>query len=125
MTGSGSVITKDVAADALALARGQQVEKPGWAARFRDADERKKAAKTMSADDQKRAAGEAAAALVEAGMTVGLGTGSTAAWFVAALAARAKAGHALGVPTSEATADLARQPGHPAGRARRGQARST
>ena len=34
-TGSGSVITRDVPADALALARGQQVEKPGWAAAFR------------------------------------------------------------------------------------------
>ncbi len=34
-TGTGSVITRDVAPDALALARGQQVEKPGWAARFR------------------------------------------------------------------------------------------
>ena len=34
-TGSGSVITKDVSPDALALARGQQVEKPGWAAAFR------------------------------------------------------------------------------------------
>ncbi len=34
-TGSGSVITQDVSPDALALARGQQVEKPGWAARFR------------------------------------------------------------------------------------------
>jgi bifunctional UDP-N-acetylglucosamine pyrophosphorylase/glucosamine-1-phosphate N-acetyltransferase len=34
-TGSGSVITRAVAADALALERGQQVEKPGWAARFR------------------------------------------------------------------------------------------
>ncbi|MFI4975359.1 MAG: bifunctional UDP-N-acetylglucosamine diphosphorylase/glucosamine-1-phosphate N-acetyltransferase GlmU [Caulobacterales bacterium] len=34
-TGSGSVITQDVAADALALARGRQVEKPGWAAAFR------------------------------------------------------------------------------------------
>ena len=33
--GTGSVITKDVAPDALALARGQQVEKPGWAAAFR------------------------------------------------------------------------------------------
>jgi bifunctional UDP-N-acetylglucosamine pyrophosphorylase/glucosamine-1-phosphate N-acetyltransferase len=33
--GSGSVITRDVAADALALERNQQVEKPGWAARFR------------------------------------------------------------------------------------------
>jgi bifunctional UDP-N-acetylglucosamine pyrophosphorylase / glucosamine-1-phosphate N-acetyltransferase len=34
-TGSGSVITRDVAPDALALGRGQQVEKPGWAAEFR------------------------------------------------------------------------------------------
>jgi bifunctional UDP-N-acetylglucosamine pyrophosphorylase/glucosamine-1-phosphate N-acetyltransferase len=34
-TGSGSVITKSVAPDALSLERGQQVEKPGWAARFR------------------------------------------------------------------------------------------
>ncbi|HHN68140.1 MAG TPA: bifunctional UDP-N-acetylglucosamine diphosphorylase/glucosamine-1-phosphate N-acetyltransferase GlmU [Thermopetrobacter sp.] len=31
--GSGSVITKDVAPGALAVARGRQVEKPGWAAR--------------------------------------------------------------------------------------------
>ena len=36
-TGSGSVITKDVAKDALALERGPQVDKPGWAARFRAA----------------------------------------------------------------------------------------
>lgn len=34
--GSGSVITKDVAPDALAVARGQQVDKAGWAARFRE-----------------------------------------------------------------------------------------
>jgi bifunctional UDP-N-acetylglucosamine pyrophosphorylase/glucosamine-1-phosphate N-acetyltransferase len=33
--GSGSVITDDVAADALALGRGRQVEKPGWAGDFR------------------------------------------------------------------------------------------
>ncbi|MBN8999872.1 MAG: bifunctional UDP-N-acetylglucosamine diphosphorylase/glucosamine-1-phosphate N-acetyltransferase GlmU [Rhizobiales bacterium] len=33
--GSGSVITEDVAADALAIGRARQVEKPGWAARFR------------------------------------------------------------------------------------------
>ena len=59
----------------------------------------------MSADDQKRAAGQAAAALVEAGMVVGLGTGSTAAWFVKALAARKL--DVRGVPTSRATADLA------------------
>jgi bifunctional UDP-N-acetylglucosamine pyrophosphorylase/glucosamine-1-phosphate N-acetyltransferase len=34
-TGSGSVITQDVAPDALALERGVQMEKPGWAAKFR------------------------------------------------------------------------------------------
>jgi bifunctional UDP-N-acetylglucosamine pyrophosphorylase/glucosamine-1-phosphate N-acetyltransferase len=34
-TGSGSVIAKDVAPDALALERGVQTEKPGWAAAFR------------------------------------------------------------------------------------------
>ncbi|HEX6859127.1 MAG TPA: bifunctional UDP-N-acetylglucosamine diphosphorylase/glucosamine-1-phosphate N-acetyltransferase GlmU [Caulobacteraceae bacterium] len=34
-TGSGSVITKDVAADALVIERSEQLEKPGWAARFR------------------------------------------------------------------------------------------
>lgn len=34
-TGSGSVITKDVSADALAVARGKQFEKAGWAMSFR------------------------------------------------------------------------------------------
>jgi ribose 5-phosphate isomerase A len=63
----------------------------------------------MSADDQKRISGEAAAELVEAGMVVGLGTGSTAAWFVKALAARKL--DIRGVPTSEATANLARELG--------------
>jgi len=33
---AGSVVTRDVEADALALARGKQETKPGWAARFRD-----------------------------------------------------------------------------------------
>jgi ribose 5-phosphate isomerase A len=60
-------------------------------------------------DVQKRAAGEAAAALVEAGMVVGLGTGSTAAWFVRALAERGL--DIVGVPTSQATDDLARSLG--------------
>jgi ribose 5-phosphate isomerase A len=58
------------------------------------------------ADSQKRAAGEAAAALVERGMVVGLGTGSTAAWFVKALGARQL--DVTCVCTSEATAELAR-----------------
>jgi bifunctional UDP-N-acetylglucosamine pyrophosphorylase/glucosamine-1-phosphate N-acetyltransferase len=44
-TGSGSVITKGVSPDALALARGQQVEKPGWAAAFRERKLREKAAR--------------------------------------------------------------------------------
>ena len=45
MTGSGSVITKNVEADALALGRGKQAEKAGWAKRFRD---------TMSARKNKK-----------------------------------------------------------------------
>jgi ribose 5-phosphate isomerase A len=61
------------------------------------------------ADAQKRAAGEAAAALVEAGMVVGLGTGSTAAWFVKAVAARGL--DITCVATSVATADMARDLG--------------
>jgi len=36
IVGAGSTITRDVAADALAVARGRQEERPGWAARFRD-----------------------------------------------------------------------------------------
>ncbi|MDB5467401.1 MAG: rpiA [Phenylobacterium sp.] len=56
------------------------------------------------AEAQKRAAGEAAAALVENGMVVGLGTGSTAVWFVKALAVRRL--DITCVATSQRTADL-------------------
>ena len=42
ITGAGSVITKDVAADALAVARGSQVEKSGWAKAFRDKKQKEK-----------------------------------------------------------------------------------
>ncbi|MFT3965307.1 MAG: bifunctional UDP-N-acetylglucosamine diphosphorylase/glucosamine-1-phosphate N-acetyltransferase GlmU [Sphingobium sp.] len=35
IVGAGSTVTADVSADALALIRPPQVEKPGWAARFR------------------------------------------------------------------------------------------
>ena len=62
-----------------------------------------------SSETQKRASGEAAVALVEQGMTVGLGTGSTANWFVKALAARGWGARC--VATSQATADLARSLG--------------
>ena len=60
-------------------------------------------------EGQKQRSGEAAAALIEDGMTVGLGTGTTAAWLVKALGARAKTeGLKLRcVATSEATATLA------------------
>lgn len=51
-------------------------------------------------------AGEAAAALVRPGMIVGLGTGTTAAWFVRALAERRLEG-IRGVATSTATEALA------------------
>ena len=40
--GSGSVVTKDVSPDALAVARGEQTEKPGWAKRFREAKQARK-----------------------------------------------------------------------------------
>jgi bifunctional UDP-N-acetylglucosamine pyrophosphorylase/glucosamine-1-phosphate N-acetyltransferase len=36
IVGAGSVITSSVSPDALALARGRQSEKPGWAGRFRE-----------------------------------------------------------------------------------------
>ncbi len=45
IVGAGSVVTRDVAADALAVARGDQKERPGWAPRFREAMAAKKAAK--------------------------------------------------------------------------------
>jgi bifunctional UDP-N-acetylglucosamine pyrophosphorylase/glucosamine-1-phosphate N-acetyltransferase len=44
-TGSGSVITRDVTADALALERGGQTERPGWAAEFRKKKLAERAAK--------------------------------------------------------------------------------
>jgi len=37
MIGSGSVVTRDVAADSLSMERAEQTEKPGWAAKFRAA----------------------------------------------------------------------------------------
>jgi ribose 5-phosphate isomerase A len=56
-------------------------------------------------DKQKQIVGEAAALLVESGMTVGMGTGSTAVWFVKALGARGLAVKC--VATSRSTAELA------------------
>ncbi|MEF8779234.1 MAG: ribose-5-phosphate isomerase RpiA [Haloferacaceae archaeon] len=65
-------------------------------------------------DAAKRAAGEAAAELVEDGMTVGLGTGSTAAFAIRALGRRVEAGLEIrGVATSFAARELARESGVP------------
>ncbi len=69
----------------------------------------------MSLDDEKRLAAEAAAELVESGMTVGLGTGSTVAHLLPALARRGLTGlrcvatspateaqaHSLGIPVED------------------------
>ena len=41
ITGAGSVITEDIPADALAVARGKQVNKPGRAAAMREKLQRK------------------------------------------------------------------------------------
>ena len=63
----------------------------------------------MSNEDEKRAAAEAAAALVRDGMRVGLGTGSTVRYVLAALAERRLALRC--VATSVKTEDLARELG--------------
>jgi ribose 5-phosphate isomerase A len=60
-------------------------------------------------DEAKRAAGRAAAELVEDGMTLGLGTGSTVGHFLDGLAERGL--QVAGVPTSEATAARCRELG--------------
>ena len=60
-------------------------------------------------DDAKRTAGRAAAELVTDGMRLGLGTGSTVAHFLDALAEAGR--EVAGVPTSEATATRCRELG--------------
>lgn len=66
--------------------------------------------------EAKRAAGEAGAALVESGMRLGLGTGSTAAFALRAIGQRLREGElsdVAGVPTSFAAEQLARAEGLP------------
>lgn len=69
----------------------------------------------MTQDEQKRLAAEAAAAEVEDGMVLGLGTGSTAALVVEALGRRVREEglRIVGVPTSERTDQQARRLGIP------------
>lgn len=66
-------------------------------------------------DRAKFVAARRAAAFVETGMRVGLGTGSTAAWMVRCLGERVRNEglRITGVPTSERTAALAREAGIP------------
>ena len=64
--------------------------------------------------DGKKMAGEKAAELVEDGMIVGLGTGSTVYYTIKKLGERVQSGlHITGVPTSRATEKLARECGIP------------
>ncbi len=68
----------------------------------------------MSRDREKQLAAEAAAELVTSGQTVGLGTGSTAAFAVRKLGERVRGGLSmLGIPTSETTQALAEAEGIP------------
>ena len=64
----------------------------------------------MTRDEQKRAVAAAAMAYVQEGMTVGVGTGSTAAFFIEELAARPEL-VAAAVPSSEASAAALRAAG--------------
>jgi len=69
----------------------------------------------QTAMSSKQAAGNHAATLVREGMALGLGTGTTVAYFLDALALRIRAEglSVKGVPTSEATAARARELGIP------------
>ena len=66
---------------------------------------------TSGVEDEKRLAAEAAAGLIEGGMTVGLGTGSTVAYLLPALARRNLAIRC--VATSPRTEEMARSLGIP------------
>ena len=68
----------------------------------------------MANQSEKELAGRAAAELVVSGNVVGLGTGSTAYFAVVALGERVQAGlKIVGIPTSVATAEVARKVGIP------------
>ena len=69
---------------------------------------------TLDRDRLKREAAHAALDFVKNGMVVGLGTGSTATFVVAALGERVREGLKItGIPTSERTCTLAREAGIP------------
>jgi ribose 5-phosphate isomerase A len=68
----------------------------------------------LSSDEIKKLAGMAAIDLVRPGMTLGVGTGTTAYWYIVALAQKVQQGlSCVAVPTSRQTETLARQHGIP------------
>ena len=72
-------------------------------------------ARMSDRDTQKRAAAEAAAGMIEDGMVVGLGTGSTARFAIEALIRRVRDGLRIrAIPTSERSAAQARDGRHSA-----------
>jgi ribose 5-phosphate isomerase A len=65
-------------------------------------------------DELKQAAAEKAVEMVESGMVIGLGSGSTAVFAIRRIGERVKSGELLnviGVPTSSSSAELAREVG--------------
>jgi ribose 5-phosphate isomerase A len=65
---------------------------------------------TLSVQQFKEEAAEAAAALIEDGMVIGLGSGTTATLLVAAIGKRVQEGlRIVGIPTSEQTGEQARR----------------
>lgn len=68
----------------------------------------------FSSDEIKKKLGTAAAAYVSDGMTIGAGTGTTAFWFLQALAGRIREGlQVVAVPTSTHTATVLQEQGVP------------
>ena len=69
---------------------------------------------TMANDQEKEAAARSSLRFVKDGQVVGIGTGSTAAYFIKLLAEKVKAGlHIRGIPTSIRSRDLAQSLGIP------------
>jgi ribose 5-phosphate isomerase A len=68
----------------------------------------------LSSEEIKKNAGIYAVDLVKQGMTIGIGTGTTAYWFIQELSKRIRQGlEIMAIPTSEQTAKLANQSGIP------------
>src|SRR5438270_6807483 len=75
---------------------------------------RRASTKTMANDQEKEAAARASLQFVKDGQVVGLGTGSTAAYFLKLLGEQVKQGlRVRGIPTSVASGELAQSLGIP------------